>query len=161
VDLPAWGIVVIAVYSLLQIPAVVLVARYCEVDAEDLPTPPMRAHWRGSESDDDAPDATTTEARAESPSGPGAESPSGPGAGSTPGPGVELVPESREESEPEPARGGETGMGPPAGDGTSPNAAGASPRPGRDGASGRVRCRYCGAMNAPEFTRCRNCVEQL
>lgn len=45
-DLPAWGIGVIALYSLLQIPAVLLVARYCEVDAENLPTPPMRARWR-------------------------------------------------------------------------------------------------------------------
>lgn len=45
-DLPAWGIGVIAIYSLLQIPAVILLARYCEVDAEDLPTPPMRARWR-------------------------------------------------------------------------------------------------------------------
>lgn len=45
-DLPAWGIGVIAIYSLLQIPAVILVARYCEVDSEDLPTPPMRARWR-------------------------------------------------------------------------------------------------------------------
>lgn len=150
-DLPAWGIAVIAVYSLLQIPAVVLVARYCEVDAEDLPTPPMRAHWRGRESDDDAPDATTTEPRAESPSGPGAES--------MPGPGVELVPESRDESEP--ARGRETGVGPPAGDGTSQNAARAPPQPDRDGGPERVRCRYCGTMNGPEFTRCRNCVEQL
>jgi len=46
VDLPAWGIGVIALYSLLQIPAVLLVARYCEVDPDDLPTPPMRARWR-------------------------------------------------------------------------------------------------------------------
>jgi len=29
----------------LQIPAVVLIARYCEVDASDLSTPPMRAFW--------------------------------------------------------------------------------------------------------------------
>jgi hypothetical protein len=53
VDLPAWGIAVIALYSLLQIPAVLFVARYCEVDAEDLPTPPMRAHWRGGDAEAD------------------------------------------------------------------------------------------------------------
>jgi hypothetical protein len=159
VDLPAWGIVVIAVYSLLQIPAVVLVARYCEVDAEDLPTPPMRAHWRGRESDDDAHDATITEAGSESPSGPGAESPSGTGTGSIPGPGVELVPESREGSEPGRQRG--TEVSPATGDGTKPNATGASPQPNQDGGPERVRCRYCGTMNGPEFTRCRNCVEQL
>ncbi|MFB6229208.1 MAG: hypothetical protein ABEH88_11775 [Halobacteriales archaeon] len=45
-DLPVWGVGVIAIYSLLQIPAVILIARYCEVDSEDLPTPPMRARWR-------------------------------------------------------------------------------------------------------------------
>jgi hypothetical protein len=56
VELPAWGIAVIALYSLLQIPAVVLVARYCEVDPGDLPTPPMRRHWRGDESDGTAPE---------------------------------------------------------------------------------------------------------
>ena len=46
---PTWGIVVIALYSLLQIPAVLLIARYCEVDAGDLPTPPMRSYWRADD----------------------------------------------------------------------------------------------------------------
>ena len=45
-DLPIWGIAVIALYSLLQIPAVLLLARYCEVEPGDLPTPPMRSFWQ-------------------------------------------------------------------------------------------------------------------
>jgi len=57
VDLPAWGIAVIALYSLLQIPAVLILARYCEVDPSDLPTPPMRGHWRGNEGSGGPPDA--------------------------------------------------------------------------------------------------------
>lgn len=52
--LPAWGIAILVVYPLLQIPAVILIARYCEVDAADLPTPPMRAFWRDETPDDDA-----------------------------------------------------------------------------------------------------------
>ena len=69
-DLPVWGIAVIALYSLLQIPAVVFLARYCEVDAEDLPTPPTRSLWRDNESGDESPDApprATTEKSAAEP----------------------------------------------------------------------------------------------
>jgi hypothetical protein len=63
VELPAWGVAVIALYSLLQIPAVLFLARYCEVDTEDLPTPPMRAHWRGDEPSEAPSDAPTPEAK--------------------------------------------------------------------------------------------------
>jgi hypothetical protein len=62
--LPGWGLALLVVYPLLQIPAVVLIARYCEVDASDLPTPPMRAFWSDgtSETEDTASnDAATAE----------------------------------------------------------------------------------------------------
>jgi hypothetical protein len=68
VDIPAWGIGVIALYSLLQIPAVVLVARYCEVDPGNLPTPPMRARWRdGDPQQSRNPSATEEQPRGEPP----------------------------------------------------------------------------------------------
>ena len=50
--LAAWGIAILVGYSLLQIPAVLLLARYCEVDAADLPTPPARAFWTDEGPDD-------------------------------------------------------------------------------------------------------------
>lgn len=90
-DLPAWGIAVIAVYSLLQIPAVLLVARYCEVDAEDLPTPPMRARWR----DGNPQNSRDSSART---SQPGKSSPGSDDAGVSPKPRTDPgVPDSSTE----------------------------------------------------------------
>jgi hypothetical protein len=68
VDLPVWGIGVIALYSLLQIPAVLLVARYCEVDAEDLPTPPMRARWRDGDPQNSRDSSATGSSQPDQPS---------------------------------------------------------------------------------------------
>ena len=73
-ELPVWGIAVIALCCLLQIPAVLFVARYCEVDPDDLPTPPMRAHWRSADPGEDAPDRPDRTAR-EEPSTPDREGP--------------------------------------------------------------------------------------
>jgi len=44
--LPTWGVAVIVIYCLLQIPAVILIGRYAEVEAGDLSTPPMRSYWQ-------------------------------------------------------------------------------------------------------------------
>lgn len=59
--LPTWGVAVIALYCLLQIPAVLFLARYCEVEAEDLPTPPTRTYWQGEEGSENAQSARASE----------------------------------------------------------------------------------------------------
>lgn len=56
--LPAWGLAILVVYPLLQIPAVLLIARYCEVDVGDLPTPPTRAFWTDETPEEDDPVAS-------------------------------------------------------------------------------------------------------
>lgn len=76
-DLPVWGIGVIAIYSLLQIPAVLFVARYCEVDSEDLPTPPMRARWR-SGNPQQSQNSPATEQSTPGQASPDPDAPSGP-----------------------------------------------------------------------------------